>query len=153
MNQLETIIEKVEDLIKNSPTPEVNLPLKAKHLIPMLEEVKIFRLIKERNMLIQPTAIIDESKFTKEELETVKSIQQITTQEELDLFYKNNKQLLEKAEQNTKPVWHVSFVPEKKPEELITYLHEDLNFCVLQAEMLYQERLKKERKSHLKLVK
>lgn len=153
MNQLETIIEKVEDLIKNSPTPEVNLPLKAKHLIPMLEEVKIFRLIKERNMLIQPTAIIDESKFTKEELETVKSIQQVTTQEELDLFYKNNKQLLEKAEQNTKPVWHISFTSDKKPEELITYFHEDLNFCVLQAEMLYQESLKQERKSHLKLVK
>ena len=69
MQDFEKVIERVNDLISHgSIGADLTIPVKAKHLAKILSETEILNTIKNYKMSVTPTILLDEEKFTSEEL-------------------------------------------------------------------------------------
>lgn len=154
MQDFEKVIERVNDLISHgSIGADLTIPVKAKHLAKILSETEILNTIKNYKMSVTPTILLDEEKFTSEELEKIKSIKTIEEQKNIE-----NNELYKKILKNTKSGWQASANLEGKNGEMqaLSFVGEDFNLVIISLKEEFNEQLKKiqenNRRSHLKIV-
>ena len=154
MQDFEKVIERVNDLISHgSIGADLTIPVKAKHLVKILSETEILNTIKNYKMSVQPTILLDEEKFTSEELEKIKSIKTLDEQNNIE-----NDELYKKILKNTKSGWQASANLEGKEGEIqaLSFVGEDFNLVIISLKEEFNEQLKKiqenNKRAHLKIV-
>jgi hypothetical protein len=154
MQNFEKVIERVNDLISHGSIGEdLTIPVKAKHLAKILSETEILNTIRNYKMSVTPTILLDEEKFTSEELEKIKSIKTLEEQNNIE-----NNELYKKILKNTKSGWQASANLEGKNGEMqaLSFVGEDFNLVIISLKEEFNEQLKKiqenNRRSHLKIV-
>lgn len=154
MQDFEKVIERVNDLISHgSIGADLTIPVKVKHLAKILSETEILNTIRNYKMSVTPTILLDEEKFTSEELEKIKSIKTLEEQNNIE-----NNELYKKILKNTKSGWQASANLEGKNGEMqaLSFVGEDFNLVIISLKEEFNEQLKKiqknNRRSHLKIV-
>lgn len=154
MQDFEKVIERVNDLISHgSIGADLTIPVKAKHLAKILLETEILNTIRNYKMSVQPTILLDEKKFTNEELEKIKSIKTLDEQNNIE-----NDELYKKILKNTKSGWQASANLEGKDGEMqvLSFVGEDFNLVVISLKEEFNEQLEKiqenNKRSRLKIV-